>query len=104
MAVATLKEATEKLGLSSDDVVTFYKKGNKRIIEADFEAKKNKQGKSRAKDNQAQGKVVSQNVRLMPGVHVFMGTNSSNHKIGGKPLAVNQQSGGGGRRLAVYVT
>ena len=50
MAVATLKEATEKLGLSSDDVVTFYKKGNKRIIEADFEAKKNKQGKSRAKD------------------------------------------------------
>ena len=33
MTLATLKEVTEELGLSPDDPVHFYRKGNKGIIE-----------------------------------------------------------------------
>ena len=45
MATATLKKATKELGLSPDDMVHYYKKGNKRIIEAEFEPE-NKQKKN----------------------------------------------------------
>lgn len=50
MAVATLKEATKKLGISLDDKVYFYTKGNKKIIEAEFKVEKKKHDKNSAKD------------------------------------------------------
>ena len=38
MAVATLQEATKKLGLSPNDMVQFYRKGTKMVIELDTTA------------------------------------------------------------------
>ena len=40
MPTATLKEATEKLGISLDDFVNYHKEDDKGIIEFDFKKKK----------------------------------------------------------------
>ncbi len=50
MPTATLKKATEKLGLYPDDVVHYYRKGNKRIIEADSEVHRKQETKEEKKD------------------------------------------------------
>ena len=39
MTTSTLKEATEDLGISFEDVVTYYIKNNKGIIEVNLTAK-----------------------------------------------------------------
>ena len=39
MTTSTLKEATEDLGISFEDVVTYYVKNNKGIIEVNLTAK-----------------------------------------------------------------
>lgn len=36
MTTATLKEITEKIGIKSDDIVTYHEKKGKGIIEVDF--------------------------------------------------------------------
>ncbi|NIR50846.1 hypothetical protein GWO43_19780 [candidate division KSB1 bacterium] len=42
MPKTTLKDVTEKFGISLDDIVTYHKKGDKTVIESFFTKRKNR--------------------------------------------------------------